>query len=185
MRYAYSLILAWRVAAFEARNLKASLIDTTHLLLGLLKVVDLDLPELVSKDLPDRNGLLEELLRDVRRLRTVFRAAGLDAKIFRRRLRHASPEQRFVLDDSERLHRSSDAKRIFADAERFAQLGSGVVYPVHLLYAILLAKDSNRDAILAELKVDRKRLLTLAKIEVLKPRVSSAASSKRRKARLN
>jgi hypothetical protein len=185
MKHSSSLILVWRVAAFEARNIKASLIEATHLLLGFCKVVDLDLPELVSKDLPDRNEVLEELLREVRGLRTVFRAAGLDAKIFRRRLRHASPKRRFVLDDSERLHRSPDAKQIFADAERFAQLGSSVVFPVHLLYATLLAKDANRDAILAELKIERKRLLTLAKKEALKPQLSSASSSKRRKARLN
>src|ERR1017187_4026790 len=133
-RHSNSLILVWRVAEFEARHQKASVIEPTHLLLGLCKVVDLDLPEFVTKDSPDRDEVLEELLREVRRLRTVFRAAGLDAKAFRRKLRRASPERRFALDDSERLRRSSSSKQVFADAEHFAQLGSGSVYPVHLLY---------------------------------------------------
>ena len=80
MKHSASLILVWRVAEFEARHAKASTIEPTHLLLGLCKVVDLDLPEFVAKDAPDRDEVLEELLREVRRLRTVFRAAGLDAK---------------------------------------------------------------------------------------------------------
>ena len=42
-----SLILVWRVAEFEARHSKASTIEPTHLMLGLCKVVDLDLPEFV------------------------------------------------------------------------------------------------------------------------------------------
>jgi len=60
-------------------------------------VVDLDLPEFVTKDAPDRDEVLEELLREVRRLRTVFRAAGLDAKTFRRKLRRVSAERRLRL----------------------------------------------------------------------------------------
>jgi len=118
-------------------------------------------------------------------LRTVFRAAGLDAKTFRRKLRRASPERRFALDDSERLRRSSAAKQIFADAEHFAQLGSSAVYPVHLLYATLLAEDKHRDATLTEVNVEKKRLLTVSKREVLTTQLGSASSSKRERTRWN
>ena len=52
----------------------------------LCKVVDLDLPELMPKDLPERVEVLEEFLREVRKLRTAFRAAGSDAKTFRGRV---------------------------------------------------------------------------------------------------
>jgi ATP-dependent Clp protease ATP-binding subunit ClpA len=176
-RHSRSLILIWRVAEFEARHQNASTIEPTHLLLGLCKVVDLDLPELVSKDSPDRDEVLEELLREVRKLRTVFRAAGLDAKTFRRRLRRAAPERRFSLAESERLRRSSAAKQVFADAEHFAQLGSDTVYPVHLLYATLLAVDKHRDATLAELNVEKKRLLTVSKREVLGKDIGSTSPS--------
>jgi len=180
-----SLILVWRVAEFEARHSKASTIEPTHLLLGLCKVVDLDLPEFVSKNSPDRDEVLEELLREVRKLRTVFRAAGLDVKTFRRRLRRVSPERRFALDDSERLHRSSAAKRVFADAEHFAQLGSSVVYPIHLLYATLLADDSHRDVTLTELNIEKKRLLTVSKREVLPSHPGSASASNKARTRWN
>jgi len=185
MKHSNSLILVWRVAEFEARHSKASTIEPTHLLLGLCKVVDLDLTEFVSKDSPDRDEVLEELLREVRKLRTVFRAAGLDAKTFRRRLRRASPERRFALAETESLHRNPAAKRVFADAEHFAQLGSSVVYPVHLLYATLLAVDEHCDATLTELKIDKKRLLNTAKREVLTPQIGSASASKKARTRWN
>lgn len=180
-----SLILIWRVAEFEARHQNASTIEPTHLLLGLCKVVDLDLPELVSKDSPDRDEVLEELLREVRKLRTVFRAAGLDARTFRRRLRRTAPERRFSLAESERLRRSSAAKQVFVDAEHLAQLGTGTVYPVHLLYATLLAEDKYRDAMLTELNADKRRLLTVAKREVLPPQVRSGSDSKKARTRWN
>ena len=180
-----SLILIWRIAELEARHQNDTTIDPTHLLLGLCKIVDLDLPELVSKDLPDRDEVLEELLREVRKLRTVFRAAGLDAKAFRRRLRRAAPDRRFSLTDSERLRRSPAAKQVFADAEHFAQFGGGTVYPAHLLYATLLAKDEHRDTTLAELDVDKKRLLSVAKREVLNRHLGSFPSSKGQRQRWN
>jgi len=81
-----SLALVWLVAQFEARHLKASTLTPTHLLLGLCKIVDLDLTELVSKSAPDRDAVLEESLREVRKLRNVFRTAGVDAKQLRRTL---------------------------------------------------------------------------------------------------
>lgn len=184
-RHSNSLILIWRIAELEARHQNASTIEPTHLLLGLCKVVDLDLPELVSKDSPDRDEVLEELLREVRKLRTVFRAAGLEAKTFRRKLRRASPDRRFALEDSERLRRSSAAKRVFADAEHFAQLGSGTVYPIHLLYASLLAVDSHRDTTLATLKIDKKRLLTAAEQNVIMPQSGASSPSNRERTRWN
>lgn len=179
MKHSSSLILVWRVTAFEAHHLKASAIEPAHLFLGLCKIVGLDLPELVAKGTPDRDEVLEELLREVRKLRTIFRTAGLDAKTFRRRLRHASPERRFALDVSERLHRSSTAKHIFADAEHFAQLGSSAVYPVHLLYATLLAEDEYRDSIMVELNIKKKHLLNTVKKEVLEPQFSHPSASKK------
>jgi ATP-dependent Clp protease ATP-binding subunit ClpA len=185
MKHSASLIMVWRVAEFEARNAKTSTIEPNHLLLGLCKMVDLDLPEFVAKDSPDRDEVLEELLREVRRLRTVFRAAGLDAKTFRRKLRRVSAERRFTLDNSERLRRSSAAKRIFAEAEHFAQLGSSAVYPVHLLYACLLGDDEHRDATLNELKVEKKRLLTVSKREVLGKQMGSTSPSAKARTRWN
>jgi len=178
-------MLVWRVAEFEARHAKASTIEPPHLLLSLCKVVDLDLPEFISKEAPDRNEILEEMLREVRKLKTVFRTAGLDAKIFRRKLRRTLPEPRFSLDDSKRLRRSPTAKQIFADAERYAQLGNGVVFPVHLLYAVLQAKDEHRDATLTEVNIEMNRLITVCSRSIFGKQSDTASSSSKARTRWN
>lgn len=147
-RHSESLILIWRVAKLEARQLKASTIEPTHLLLGLCRSVDLDLPSVVSRNLPDHDEVLEELLREVRRLRTVFRAAGLDPRTFRRRLRGISGGNRFSPSETERLRRTAAAKRVFGDAEHLAAMADVMVYPIHLLYAVLLTEDKKRDELM-------------------------------------
>jgi len=184
-RHSTSLLLVWRVAEAEARHLKASSIEPMHLLLGLCKVVDVDLPELISKDVPERDGVLEECLREVRKLRTVFRVAGVNAKRLRRRLRRASTDRRFELAESEHLHRSPAAKQVFADAEHYAEVSNGPVYPVHLLYVTLLADDEDRDATLAELDIDKKRLLSVAKRDVLTFQVGPVSETRAARARWN
>lgn len=180
-----SLALVWLVAQFEARHLKASTLTPTHLFLGLCKTVDLDLTELVSKSAPDRDAVLEESLREVRKLRNVFRTAGVDAKQLRRALRKPDPEQDFDLAKSDQIRRSPAAKRIFATAERIAELGGGVVYPVHLLYATLEAEDAHRDATLARLEFDKNRLLSVAKRQVITPSIGAHRGSKEARARWN
>ena len=184
-KHSASLILVWRVAELEAHHLNASTIEPTHLLLGLCKVVDLDLPELVSKDAPDRDEILEELLREVRRLRTVCRVAGVDARRLRRSLRRAFQERRLSLGDSEGLRRSKAAKTVFADAEHFAQLGNCAVYPIHLLYATLLSEDEHRDATLANLDIDKKRLLNVAQRDALAIQPGFASASQKERTRWN
>jgi ATP-dependent Clp protease ATP-binding subunit ClpA len=177
IQYSDSLILVWRIAEIEARHLQSPAIEPPHLLLGLCKAVDLDLPSLVSKDAPNRNEIIEELLREVRRLKSVFRAAGLDAKTFRRRLRQPAANRRFELSDSDRMHRSDAAKQVFADAEHLATLAGSVVYPAHLLYAVLLAEDDKRDEIFGELGIAKNPLQEAAKREVLFQRGGSAFAS--------
>ena len=184
-RHSDSLLLIWRVAEFEARQLNASSIEPVHLLLGLCKTVDLDLPALNSKDAPDRDEVLEELLREVRRLRTVFRTAQVNARTLRRKLRSSSPEPRFTLDGPERLHRSDASKRVFADAEHFAQIAGSVVYPAHLLYAVLLGEDTRRDDAFRELSIDKPRFQEVAKREVVFSRDLAPTPTSKKKARWN
>ena len=181
-RHSSSLILVWRVAEFEARRLNASRIEPTHLLLGLCKVVDLDLPELLSKDSPDRDQVLEELLREVRRVRDVFSQAGFDARRFRRHFRAALGAGSSAQATAGRLHRTDAAKEVFAAAEGFAALANSPVYPVHLLYASLVAEDEKRDEVLAALGTEKKPLQEAAKAEVIPGRgpASPQASDGRR-----
>ncbi len=165
-RHSDSLLLIWRLAEFEARQLKSAIIEPTHLLLGLCKSVDLDLSAIVSKASPDHDEVLEELLREVRRLRTIFRATGLDARIFRRALRRVSGGNRTAQSESQRLRRSKSAKLVFSDAEHFAEMSNCMVFPVHLLYAVVLVEDHSRDTVLKDCGVELKRLEQVAKREL-------------------
>ncbi len=180
-----SLLLVWRVAELEARNLKAPFLEPSHLLLGLCKIVDLDLPELVSKDTPDRDAVLEELLRETRRLREVFRKAAFDAQRFRRSFRKILTTGSSVMETRGRLHRTDDAKDAFAAAERTACLGDGTVFPVHLLHALLAATDSPRDKLLAELGTKKGRLDEAARHAAMKSGQAAAAPSSKDKTRWN
>jgi len=49
----------------------------------------------------------------------------------------------------------------------------------------LLAEDEHRDATLAELNVDKKRLLTISKREVLKPQITPSSESNKSRTRWN
>jgi ATP-dependent Clp protease ATP-binding subunit ClpA len=184
-RHPPSLLLVWRVAELEAHHLKAPFLEPSHLLLGLCKIVDLDLPTLVAKETPDRDAVLEELLRETRRLREVFRKAALDPQRFRRRFRQVLTTGSSVMETRGRLHRTDDAKDTFACAERMACLGDGTVFPVHLLHALLTAKDPARDQVLKELGTDKTRLREAARQGVIVPRDRAAASTSKDKTRWN
>ena len=184
-RHSTSLTLVWRVAELEARHLKAAFLDPSHLLLGLCKMVDIDLTTLVPKETPNRDAVLEELLREARRLREVFAKADFDARRFRRRFRQVLTTGSSVMEARGRLHRTDDAKDSFADAERMASLGDGTVFPVHLLHALLTAKDPARDQVLTELGTDKTRLREAARRGVIVPRDRAAASTNKDKTRWN
>ncbi len=177
-RHSNSFILVWHVAEFEARQLNASMIEPTHLLLGLCKIVDIDLLEVIPRNASNRDEILEESLREIRKLRTIFRVARVDAKTLRRRLRREPADMRISAAEKRNcLRRSVDAKDVFADAEHFAEATNGPVYPVHLLYAVLLSQDKDRDSVLAEFKIDKRRWLRVAKRQVLTFQVNAVADS--------
>lgn len=71
------------------------------------------------------------------------------------------------------------------DAEHFAELNAGVVYPVHLLYACLLAEDDAREAVFASLGIDKNRFLTVAKRQIGLSAMDGPSGSKPPRARWN
>jgi ATP-dependent Clp protease ATP-binding subunit ClpC len=167
------------VAAVEGANLKATAIDPIHLLLGLCKVVDLDLDRVVSQDRLDRDEWLAECQREVGRLRAVFKSVGFDPMTFRRRLRSTSPIPRFSFEAQKQLRRSPAAKKVFSEAERCAELGSGLVYPIHLLYAVLLSEDAISEQAFDAANVGKKSLLAATKREALIAQIGSDSQQAR------
>jgi hypothetical protein len=184
-RHSDSLIFVWQVAELEARRLHAEFIEPNHLLIGLCKIVDVDLPLLVTKETPNRNDVLEELLREVRRVRTVFRTAGVDACTLRRRLRRTCEGSHDALVPKGRLHRTQASKDVFADAEHFAEIAGSAVFPIQLLYALLLSKDGERDEVLSDEGIAVKRFQDAAKRETLLGRDLKIVGTSRSKRQLN
>jgi ATP-dependent Clp protease ATP-binding subunit ClpA len=162
-----SLILIWRLSELEARHLGSLTIEPTHLLLGLCKSVDVDLASLFEKPSPDRKEVLDELLREVGRLRSVFKAARLDARRFRRALRSLSGGDQISLSESLHIRRSKAAKQVFAGAEHFAEIAHSIVFPIHLLYAVLSTKDETHWRLMDELGANTERLRRLANREAM------------------
>jgi ATP-dependent Clp protease ATP-binding subunit ClpC len=168
-RYADSLVLVWRLAEFEARILLSTTITPSHLLLGLCKCVDVDLPSLLPDPSPNRNNRLEELLRDTRRLRELFTRVGLDPKRFRRSLRPACLGDRSRPSKARRLERTPASKEVFMRAAQWASLNSRQVLPIHLLHALLLSADSQRDELLSHQGVEPSALKRAARESVTGP----------------
>lgn len=164
----HSLLLVWQIAEMETRHLHTEVIAPHHLLIGLCKIVDVDLPSLLPKDAPDRDAILEELLREVRRVRTVFHTTKIDPRTLRRNLRRASEGSHDVALPKGTLHRTTASKDVFADAERFAEVAGSPVFPIHLLYALVLTKDLDRDAVLSDLGCSLARLVAATKQETLR-----------------
>jgi hypothetical protein len=165
-KHSESLILVWRVAAAEARGLGAPKIEPAHLFLGLCKVVDLEIPDFVSKMIPNRDEVLEEFLREVRRLRSVFKLSCVDPKALRRHLRAAYGKDSLGIVESEPMRRSDSAKHVFSVAELYAEITSFVVFPIHLLSASLSTEDLKRDSAMAAEGIDKDTLVQQAKEEM-------------------
>jgi ATP-dependent Clp protease ATP-binding subunit ClpC len=157
--YSNSLMLVWQVADLEAKHLQAAFLEPAHLLLGLCKCVDIDIPASIPAGVPQRDLLEEELLREFRRLRASFGCARFDAMRFRRHYRTLLPEGSAGLNPAvARLHRNDAAKDLFSEAEEIAAISGGVVYPVHLLYALLAEGDSQREKAMATVGSNEARL---------------------------
>jgi hypothetical protein len=136
-----SLLVVWRLAELEAKHLGATQLEPAHFLIGLAKAVDVDWIEVVDKEDEDREAVVEELLREMRKLREELEGAGLNPKRLRRRLRKAiglgQPKKEVT-----RLRRSKEARLGFNGAEKLAELAGTPVYPRHLLRAVGAAADA-------------------------------------------
>jgi hypothetical protein len=170
-RHSDSLIFIWRLAELEAKHLNSPTIDPLHLLLGLCKSVDVDLPSIFAEHSPNRDEILEEAFREVRRLRTVFQTAGLDARAFRRALRRKAGGHRSSPSEPQRLRRSKEAKEVFADAEHFAEIANCMVFPVHLFYSVLLNTDEMHTDLMVRLGCNPERVKKVAKREAMLGRI--------------
>jgi len=165
--YSSSFVLMWQLADFEARQIEAAEIEPSHILLGVFKSVDVDLTTVVSGggSLADRDESLENMLREVRRLRRIFDNCALDARKFRKCYRDQLGESVSVSSTIGMLHRSEDSHTIFRGAGQLA--AERRVFPVHLLGSVLKVHDPLRDDVLGEQGVQLETLEQATELEML------------------
>ena len=132
--YSYSTELVWKIASIEAQNLQHQEIDSTDLMIGILKIVDVELDKISCSKRQDHLDTETEIAI----LKKLFRDSCVDAVKARRRLRRESgrhykaPEYKNNV-----IHRSSRVKDIFRNAEKHLNKDEKVVRPVHLLASLL------------------------------------------------
>ena len=158
----------WDVADFEARQAESLLIEPCHFLLALFKAVDVDVTTVVQdkQSLAERDLVLEELLREVARLRRVFEYAKVNPREFRHQYREivASP---LSTPSQYRLHRSPSSREIFKQSQKLARLHHPEILPTHLLDSLLSIEDANRDSVLNRQNIGAENIRHAVRTELL------------------
>lgn len=137
IRHSDALLIAWRLAEFEAANLGQSELDPVHFFLGLLKLAELDIASILSDHSslsPDR---IQQETQAVERLGECFKAVGVDTTSTRRRLRRALPRGETVYQKGDHVRRSALLRLIFLRAEDIVVDKNTLLEPLHLLTSLL------------------------------------------------
>jgi ATP-dependent Clp protease ATP-binding subunit ClpA len=135
------LLLIWKIAAIEAQNLRHQEINPVDLMLGLLKIVDLEPGKLTRNLKPD---CLHELHDEVTQIKQIFINSGLFPAKTRRRLRRESFHNVHNVDYKDGvIHRSFISKKIFKNAEKHLLPNENAIKPLHLLVALLNKQDAD------------------------------------------
>lgn len=125
-----AVIMAWKIAAFEALHAHSEFIEKEHLLIGLYSI-----EKVLSRADFDRNPeIAKAILEEKDALEFPLHQSGMDAMAFRRRVRRALPKGNASYGGAI-IHRSSRCKVCF---RRAALLSNGKeVTCIHVLIAIL------------------------------------------------
>ncbi|MDC0831885.1 ClpB protein [Geitlerinema sp. FC II] len=154
--YAPSTVLAWNIAAIEAKSGHASEISPAHLLLGLCKLCDLDLERFCPRQIRNNPLQKREFKSDIQVLQQWFDSWGLDRTQFRRQLRSQVARPTPVRVHQGIMHRDRAAREVFSRAEEISTLQSidePTVRPYHLLQALFELPNAPWENLLAELGI--------------------------------
>jgi ATP-dependent Clp protease ATP-binding subunit ClpC len=142
-----SLLLVWRIAEIEAKNVSSNSIEPIHFLLGLLKVVDVDLEKILSSS--DKSEIqIKTIQAEVQEIKSCFEIAAINTTRSRRRIRRDLAVQAEEIENPKRetLRRSKDSRHLFAVAEKSDCKGN-VVTPKVLLEALTNTSDEEMSRI--------------------------------------
>jgi len=154
--YAPSTVLAWNIAAIEAKSGHAVEIAPAHLLLGICKLCDLDIDRFCPKPIRENPAQRQEFQKDIQILRQWFDNWGLDPTVFRRRLRTRTLRADRVIAHQGIMHRDHAARQVFNRAEEICHsqaLREPTVRPCHLLQALFELPDAPWEGLLNEMGI--------------------------------
>ena len=151
-QFSQGVILVLGFADAEAQAAGYGVIEPAHLLLGLCKMCDLPLQEMLQAAPVEARLVLPAIEAEVAELREAFSASGLDSTRFRRRLRSVLPPGK-AAPTGEPLHRSPPARKVFSRAEKLSAETASSLRPIHLLAAVLEINDPPWAGVLAEMDV--------------------------------
>lgn len=125
-----AVVLAWKIAAFEARHVHAPNIEKEHLFIGLLSLDKTT----GRKDFVKEAGIADNVSRERDAIHYLLSVTGLNATVLRRLLRQVLKKGSPPSDNTV-IHRSPDCKTYFKRASVLANGES--ISCVHLFSAIM------------------------------------------------
>jgi len=150
IRHSKSLLLVWRIAELEAMNLKQEMIKPAHFLLGILKVVEVDLVKILKNQ---KEEISEEIEQDIADLKSCVGEFVLDLTYTRRFLRSILPKGGEHSREKS-LRRTKTSRAAFGAAESLAKKTRSPVLPTHLLLGLLESEDAQIITALEKVHVD-------------------------------
>ena len=134
--------IAWQLAGIEVISvLRQKQIEKEHIFLGLTKLLDIPLDELVSK-MRIPQAAIVSLKDEIEKTNHIFDDVGIDVTLLRRQFR-AHLGVGTVGPKTQSVHRSHECKRIFSNAESLRQrYDHKEVTLKHLLFALVNEQDN-------------------------------------------
>jgi ATP-dependent Clp protease ATP-binding subunit ClpA len=158
LTYTDSVILVWKVAAWEAVWLKHKFIEKEHVFSALCKA-----HELLQDKILKQIGItvpVEAIREELSPVLSALEANHINPRYLHRRIRTLLDEGGYEHKKGEVINRSEECKRYFQKADDLAkEYGVVFLYPVHLFTAILLEPIPNIEKILKDFGVTPQRLL--------------------------
>jgi len=159
MSFSLAAVVSWQLGGSEAVMAHAQFVEKEHVLIGLLRALDLldsDKQQGFEKD------TLAALQKDLAPVQEVLSACGLERVMLRRRIRGLVGEGEYQRSDDEAVHRSAGCKQCFTRAEEIArELNAATVGPLHLFEALLEGESGIIGKALAAFETSKENLRDL------------------------
>jgi len=166
--------MAWVIAANEAANSSHEFIEIEHIFIGLCKIGDFPLEELMTKLQMD-TGKISDVEAEIRKLGGIFEEFDIDPVHVRRALRRRMG-MGSVEFSGQTMHRASSCKDVFETALRTCQArGSATMELLDLLLATVVQGNNKACELIMAEGVDLRKLQSsIAERMEAKPREEGA-----------